>query len=171
MKKRGVSPLIATVLLIAFTVALGAVVMNWGRTYVEDTAASVKEGADKERICSQDVRISLEEFSSIKQICYGGASANGYLFMRLYNNGNKDIMSLSVVIYGAGNTQTNNSVNGTAFNVSKPMKLNLTYDYDAFGSVKKVKIIPEVKLSGVLKSCGGNSLDIDSAELMNCTNM
>ena len=29
--KKGVSPLIATILLIAFAVALGAVVMSWGR--------------------------------------------------------------------------------------------------------------------------------------------
>ncbi|MDP7623305.1 MAG: hypothetical protein QF436_04300, partial [Candidatus Woesearchaeota archaeon] len=29
--KRGVSPLIATVLLISFAVALGSVVLNWGR--------------------------------------------------------------------------------------------------------------------------------------------
>ena len=28
--KKGVSPLIATILLIAFAVALGSVVMNWG---------------------------------------------------------------------------------------------------------------------------------------------
>jgi len=32
--RRGISPLIATVLLIAFAVALGAVVMNFGRTLV-----------------------------------------------------------------------------------------------------------------------------------------
>ena len=31
LQKKGVSPLIATVLLISFAVALGAVVMNWGR--------------------------------------------------------------------------------------------------------------------------------------------
>ncbi len=38
--KRGISPLIATVLLVAFAVALGAVVMNWAKG-VEDTETSV----------------------------------------------------------------------------------------------------------------------------------
>jgi len=39
--KRGISPLIATVLLVAFAVALGAVVMNWAKGVEEtDTSAS-----------------------------------------------------------------------------------------------------------------------------------
>ena len=36
-EKRGMSPLIATVLLIAFAVALGAMIMNWSSTFGEDT--------------------------------------------------------------------------------------------------------------------------------------
>jgi len=47
MNKKAVSPLIATVLLIAFTVALGAIVMNWGESFVrktQDTASSASEG-------------------------------------------------------------------------------------------------------------------------------
>lgn len=38
--KRGISPLIATVLLVAFAVALGAVVMNWAKG-VEETKTPV----------------------------------------------------------------------------------------------------------------------------------
>ena len=35
MNRRGLSPLVATVLLIAFAVALGAVIMSLGKSYVE----------------------------------------------------------------------------------------------------------------------------------------
>ena len=38
---RGISPLVATVLLIAFSVALGAVVMSWGESYIEQRAEFV----------------------------------------------------------------------------------------------------------------------------------
>lgn len=171
MRKRGVSPLIATVLLIAFTVALGAVVMNWGRTYVEDTAASVKEGADKARICSQDVGVKLVEINDIKQVCYGGSGSSGYIDMTVFNNGNRDIEYVGVIVYGSANIMTNISINGTAMNVSRPMKLNLTYSYTSYGTVRKVEIVPEVKIGGVLTRCGGNALDIESAELINCSNM
>lgn len=47
MNKKAVSPLIATVLLIAFAVALGAIVMNWGESFVrktQDTASTASEG-------------------------------------------------------------------------------------------------------------------------------
>lgn len=43
MKKRGISPLIATVLLIGFVVAVGAVVMIWGKGFITERAQ--KEGA------------------------------------------------------------------------------------------------------------------------------
>ena len=42
--KRGISPLIATVLLVAFAVALGAVVMNWAKG-VEETEGPKTTGA------------------------------------------------------------------------------------------------------------------------------
>jgi flagellin-like protein len=40
MNRRAISPLIATVFLIAFAVALGAVIMSLGKTYVESIPAS-----------------------------------------------------------------------------------------------------------------------------------
>lgn len=60
MRKRGVSPLIATVLLIAFAVALGAIVMNWGRTYVEDTQEFAREGSEGDLVCSSPENIGFE---------------------------------------------------------------------------------------------------------------
>ena len=54
LNKKAVSPLIATVLLIAFAVALGAVVMNWGRSYVETTAKYAEEKSDIQILCSRD---------------------------------------------------------------------------------------------------------------------
>ncbi|MBS3158744.1 hypothetical protein J4206_05650 [Candidatus Woesearchaeota archaeon] len=50
--KRGISPLIATVLLVAFAVALGAVVMNWAKGVEEaetsggESVASSVQGSD-----------------------------------------------------------------------------------------------------------------------------
>ena len=38
MGKRGLSPLIATVLLVAFSIALGSVIMSWGKNLVETNA-------------------------------------------------------------------------------------------------------------------------------------
>ncbi|RIB35343.1 MAG: hypothetical protein BXU00_02345 [Candidatus Nanoclepta minutus] len=35
MKIRGVSPLIATIILIALTVSIGAIIVGWGRSYIQ----------------------------------------------------------------------------------------------------------------------------------------
>ena len=41
MKKRGLSPILATVLLIGFAVALGAMIMDWTRSLAEDPCKNI----------------------------------------------------------------------------------------------------------------------------------
>ena len=51
--KRGISPLIATVLIIGFTVALAAVVMTWGTGFVRSTTDSTAESTNVALACSR----------------------------------------------------------------------------------------------------------------------
>ena len=61
MDKRGISPLVATVILISFAVALGAVIMNWGnRVYETSTNTTLK--------CSE-LSFAVHKFQDEK---YGG---------------------------------------------------------------------------------------------------
>jgi flagellin-like protein len=46
LNKRGISPLLATVLLIAFAIALGALVLNYGENFVMETSAEPMVGAE-----------------------------------------------------------------------------------------------------------------------------
>lgn len=39
MNKKALSPLVATLLLVIFAIALGSVVMSWGKEYVEQATA------------------------------------------------------------------------------------------------------------------------------------
>jgi len=55
--KGTVSPLIATVLLIAFSFALGAVVLSWGESFVEERAQFVNEPAEVITSC-QPIEVS-----------------------------------------------------------------------------------------------------------------
>jgi len=67
LNKKGVSPLIATVLLIAFAVSLGAVIMNWGKSafeeeeYVETEPDFVKwyMGNNIGDVCYDDTKITF----------------------------------------------------------------------------------------------------------------
>lgn len=57
MSKRGISPLIATVLLIGFIIALVAVVMLWGKGFIQEKAEKEGELAQAQLSCT---RIKLD---------------------------------------------------------------------------------------------------------------
>lgn len=59
MKKRGISPLIATVLLIGFVVALLIIVMLWGRGYIEEVKQKEGTTALQKLSCSTDIGIDV----------------------------------------------------------------------------------------------------------------
>lgn len=63
--RRGLSPLIATVLLIAFAVALGVMVMNWGKS----------AGAKVTPSC-QDVTLNPQTVNAAQFLCFDPASYN-----------------------------------------------------------------------------------------------
>ncbi len=60
--KRGISPLIATVLLIGFTIAVILLVMLWGKNYIEELAAKKGALAEKQQEC-QNVEIGVRSAS------------------------------------------------------------------------------------------------------------
>lgn len=169
LRKKGVSPLIATVLLIAFAVALGAVVMNWGRSYVEDTAEATRQKADRDVQCSQDVRLKFQSIASVPQVCYGGGGENGFVKFIVSNDGSVKVDAITVTVIGSSNIITNSSINGTALQVSGILRKNISYDYTSYGDIQLIKIIPHVTIGGINTSCPGNSLDRSFSEMRNCT--
>lgn len=50
MNKKGLSPLVATVLLVVFALIIGTITMSWGKSYVEGMAEETEEGALKDTI-------------------------------------------------------------------------------------------------------------------------
>ncbi|MEA3230035.1 MAG: archaellin/type IV pilin N-terminal domain-containing protein [archaeon] len=53
MKKKGISPLIAAVLLIVFTVAISTLVVNWLRTYTTDMTDTVDTTSENVLDCAK----------------------------------------------------------------------------------------------------------------------
>jgi flagellin-like protein len=90
LSKKGVSPLIATVLLISFAVALGAVVMNWaGQIGVSDAC--------------NDVEISVVTLNNEQQACYAPALEQVKVGI---SNGEAPIIGVQMNVYSAkGNAQ------------------------------------------------------------------
>ncbi len=158
--KRGVSPLIATVLLIAFAVALGAVVMNWGRGYVEDTANTARESSDKEVKCASDVDINIVEIDSVPQICYNTSFTTDNTSIEFIVENKKStnvekieariiaVSSRVPLIYDLGDSSN------LSTNVAK--LLNFSYDDDS-GAPAEVKLTPYIRVGNSDEACPSSS--------------
>lgn len=165
--KRAVSPLIATVLLIAFAVALGAVVMNWGRGYVEETADFAKQRSDSDVKCSAEVDIDIVEIDDAQQICYND-TAERIEFM-VENVKDKDIEKLQVRIIGEDSRVPNSTIveytNGDPILPKYEARfLNVSYDNDTMGLPSQVKITPIIRVGSEDITCGSTGLEFASVK-------
>ena len=84
MNKKAVSPLISTILLLISAIALGIVVMNWGKAAVlEETKCD-------------DAGIGIITFDGAPQLCFKG----GKIDYKLENNGDSAISAVIVHVIG-----------------------------------------------------------------------
>jgi len=164
MKKKAVSPLIATVLLIAFAVALGAVVMNWGRGYVEDTANIARERSDTEVTCASDVGLAIVEIDSVPQVCYnqtpGVGGTNYSMFFIVENKKTRNIEKIQARMIGTATRVPLIMDLGDNSNVSKSTAsfLNFTYLNTTYGTPQQLKLTSYIKVGSNEVACAGNAV-------------
>ena len=92
---KGISPLIATVLLIALTVSVTALVGTWLLGFTRTSTQTVQQQADIEIICGNG-GISLSD------VCY----SNGYLAGYIKNTGSIPLGKINMnILYTNGSTQ------------------------------------------------------------------
>lgn len=133
MNKRGVSPLIATMLLLFFALGLGVIVMNWGRSQIE--AAST---------CAIDIGFHMIELNNIEEICYAGRGTEGYIHFIVENGPSIDIEGVQLSIIGSKkiyNLELKDKIK-TGYSLLK----DIPYDFDNFGSIRQIKISPKIIL-------------------------
>ncbi|MBN2880607.1 hypothetical protein JXM83_01015 [Candidatus Woesearchaeota archaeon] len=165
--KRAVSPLIATVLLIAFAVALGAVVMNWGKGYVQSQAIQVETKSNAQLSCQSDVELSIYILNGRPKVCYeidGGVTT---LRAMLKNDGTGTVEGFSVSVISDTDEvfaqEVDKLVPGGGVT-----KVELEIDQDDFGIISQVDFTPKILVAGVQKPvlCSKNVLSVD--EIYEC---
>jgi flagellin-like protein len=158
--KRGVSPLIATVLLIAFAVALGAVVMNWGRSYVSEEVADVQQ-ATASMDCSGAI-IGVATISDKTKICANTTS--GTISMILENNGDK-IAGIKLTVLGEKGVDNPLNLVNTEMERAATMSENVPYDKNEVGDqVQQIKIIPKIRSNGKETYCAQSAITMNYVE-------
>ncbi len=61
INKKGISPLIATVLLIGFTVALAAFVITWGGEFTRDITSDTKDRSSRTVACTNELKFDVKK--------------------------------------------------------------------------------------------------------------
>ena len=150
--KKGVSPLIATVLLIAFAVALGSVIMNWGLNL------NLGKSTDK---CS-NIEIKVRNIDD-SEVCFGGFGQQGYINFVIDNTGTKDLNGLAVWIIGEKGTNLfdldNLAIEKGSLYDKKDKEV--TYDFSKYGNIKQVQFIPKIQSDEGIEICPRNAIKID----------
>ena len=147
MKKNGISPLIATVLILGFTVALAAIIMTWGTGFVKKMQESTEETANIQVVCATDVVFN------VKSACWGDDEYN----VVISNDGKTDIIKWRFRIY-----YSDTNVTSSAEIIEPILKFGLQSipigDNNAtmVQGAKKIEAIPIIKPSGTEITCAQN---------------
>ncbi len=129
--KKGISPLLATVMLLVLAVGLGVIVMNWGR-------ASLEAGAE----CSVRIGVRLVEVEGVPQICYSGSGEDGELSFIIENGPNADVSQIQMRIIGSKKVYTTDLAE-SSIKKGYPLMKKLPYNFDLFGDIKQIKLTPK----------------------------
>jgi flagellin-like protein len=145
MNRKAVSPLVATMLLIAFAIALGAVVMNWGRGYIEERAEFVA-GTGETGGCLS-IKLSIIEVSGAPQVCY----SDGVIKMMLQNDG-RDVEAIHARIIGDEGISVAETILEETLKSLDSRQASFSYALTV-GAIKQIKLTPRIMMSGKLESC------------------
>ena len=134
MDKKGVSPIIATILLIVFAVTLGSVVISW--RFNIDT--------DKSGVKCENVDFRIRKVSGV-EICITPDQPN-YLNFVIDNIGRTDISGFDIWAIGSKGTKLYSL---DSLNISKDSlffykEKGLPYETDKYGSLEIVQFMPKV---------------------------
>jgi len=134
--KKAISPLIATVLLIAFAVSIGTLIMNIGK----DVLANVGD-------CT-DVKIEVQTINGKPLFCYD--AENSKVNVMIKNTGAVDIKYLKLSVTTADFNHEEISIDESSLKAGKTLTKSI--DYSRQGNFKS-EIIPVITASGKEAVC------------------
>lgn len=172
--KKGLSPLIAAVLLIVVVVGIGAVVTGIVRNYVTDNKQTITEKASDMK-CGVEVDLTVPVVNEVLKMCHN--STANYIKFTIENTGTAVVDDLQVKFFGASGFETNDTVgtNTPSFGsdgmaIGETLEFNMTYTAGTVGTLQQINIVPRVKVTGrsTKAYCTDSSLTFTDFETSNC---
>ncbi len=156
LTRKGISPLIATILIIGFTVALAAVIMTWGQSFVKVMTKGTEANTEKQLACSKVLFTITDACADIPV---------EEVQITISNEGNQKIESFIIRIHSQpGNMAV------TDFNVNSLDPFGIKTAYEPFpdtAEVRLIEAIPTVNVLGEMVTCGGSLAFFGDQDLVN----
>lgn len=154
MSRKGISPLLATTLLIAFSVFLGAVVMSWGEKYVEERAEFV-QGVQEIRTGCDSVSFSIVEIRGDKQIC----EEDGRIKMTIENGPKIALDGLKANIIGKDGVKNIENVLENGLDRTSIQAIQIRADA---GNIRQLRLTPSIRIGGDKVFCADQAKTYDN---------
>jgi flagellin-like protein len=171
LNKRGISPLIATVLLLVFALTMGGMVMNFTQTSTVELRDEASQKMERGLTCSLDLVIRVFEINSNKYICYNRSGTNN-LEVIVENQGSKSAKGIRAFLldyYDSPTTVDDFTPLGAHNRTKYNLNISLTDDASSFTfPPNKIIISPIIDFNaGSVDICTDNRIDIE--EISECT--
>ena len=157
MNKRGVSPLLATILLIFMSIGMGVAVMSWGEEYIEAKAEFVQ--GVQETVTSCDVAVfSVVVLRGVQQFCQDKTTVKGIID----NGPHADIADFHARVLGDKRIFVQESVldqllpHGSATPIA--------FSTGDIGTVQQVKLTPKIITGGETVVCVKQALLVENIQ-------
>jgi len=151
MKKRGISPLIATVLLIGITVMISIIVFNFVKTTMEDQTTETETHSDILLACSQTLRLEYDD----PMPCGSGNDLN----VTVWNKSPLDITDFKIQVLSSSNSEFYEGGELTSYNKTLYSVSSMVF---SVSDVVKINLIPTIKLEDINGTCGAISFEVTS---------
>lgn len=126
--KRGVSPIIAAVLLVVITIAIGATTMAFIRGLTDQNLQAATEKSDEIQ-CGAKVKFEILKVGNNQKICKETEDV-GYLWAIIKNNGDLDIKSFRLTVTGGGDVGYYLNKSNISIKKKGIGTINLSYEID-----------------------------------------
>ena len=152
MEKRGISPLIATVLLIGFTITIAAILMIWGGNLVKERAEKISARTEAQTSCTAKVEIGLNSAKCSTE------DNKDIVKISVENKGSDIINAFRARINYDGDSETTTTYN--LLNPTSQTSLKVEYDTSK-GMPKSVIIFPVLNKQSLSYTCSEKSKEIE----------
>jgi FlaG/FlaF family flagellin (archaellin) len=162
--KKGLSPLIAAVLLIVVVVGIGAVVTGIVRNQITaDKQTIERTSTDVE--CSTNVEIDVPTYLDDFRICLG----SDYVNFTIENTGSMTVDEFQMKVFGDAGFAQNDTLISTGLEPGQTEANYIAYyDDTSVGTVEQVMIVPKKKVTGETNKVFCSEAQLKFVDISDC---